>query len=260
MWQSFRQKADKVFVFLRNSQKKSSLRNKSRLKDLRTCKKQFGKPCRTNLPESRKFLIPVRKWSFKNTFYKKIVFLKFIPWTRRKQFSQHFLKIFPECQELFSQTPKKDQKHKEIEKKTFLFIVFLWARKMQICISLPNNFMRFEGKPKVFAQYPKPIKNQKILKISLLLQKVFWTLTMQFWKAFLKTFDWSRKTFRSMSKNEKEFFEKKFSFQMSYRTRRIHFSQPSWKKFVRKLESFRHMIHKLSLNVQNWFKKKFFGQ
>ena len=109
-----------------------------------------------------------------------------------------------------------------------------------------------------FAQYPKPIKNYKIRKSSFFLQKVFWTLTMQFWQALLKIFDWSPKTFRSMSKNDKEFFEKKFSFQMSYRTGRIQFSQPSWKKFVRKLESFRHMIHKLSLNVQNWFFKKFF--
>ena len=253
-WQtcgSFRQKADKVFVFLRNSQKKSSLRNKSPLKDLRTCKKQFGKPCRTNLPESRKILIPVRKRSFKNTFYKKIVFLKFIPWTRRKQFSQHFLKIFPECRKLFSQTPKKDQKHKEI-KKTFFFIVFLWARKMQICLSQITLCFLRESR-NFFAQYPKPIKNHKIRKSTFFLQKVFWTLTMQFWQALLKIFDWSPKIFRSMSKNDKEFFEKKFYFQMSYRARRIQFSQPSWKKFVRKLESFRHRIHKLSLNLQNWF-------
>ena len=191
---------------------------------------QLWQPCQIDLPEDRKASLLVQKRSYKKiSLLKKRFFLELIPWTGINNFHNTFWNFSPNAENVSLKLQKKDQKLKVL-KITFFFIVFLWARKMQICLSRPNNFMRFEGKPKVFAQYPKPIKNQKILKFSLLLQKVFWTLTMQFWKAFLKIFDWSPKTFRWRSKNDKEFFEKKFSFQISYRTQRIQFSQTSREK------------------------------
>ena len=64
-------------------------------------------------------------------------------------FHNTFWNFSPNAENFSLKLQKKDQKLKVL-KKTFFFIVFLWARKMQSCLSRPNNFMFFEGEPKFF--------------------------------------------------------------------------------------------------------------
>ena len=99
--------------------------------------------------EPKKFPL-VWKWFYENKIsLKKHFSSKRFPGHVECSFRTTHWEFSPEGWKRFSQTPKKDQKHKEI-KKTFFFIVFLWARKMQICLSRPNNFMLFEGELKFF--------------------------------------------------------------------------------------------------------------
>ena len=142
---------------------------------------QLRQPCQIDLPEGRKVSLLVQKRSFKkNIFVKKSVFLGTIPWTSIKQFSQHFLKVVSRMPKSFLSISKKDKRQKVFRKKRFSSKCFSGHVKWKFAFPVPITSCFLRESRKFFAQYPKQIKNHKILNFSLLLQKVFWTLQCSF--------------------------------------------------------------------------------